>query len=153
MKIPRKKRLFSGMVAVGLACGLSGCASPPARRFVHAPGAAAPIAPYTPAVVVGNSLWVSGQIGINPATGQLAEGTEAQARQALDNVKVLVEAAGFELSDVVQCQVFLIDMKEYEAFNAVYATYFPKNPPARALVQVAALPRGARVEVLATAVR
>lgn len=133
------------------ACG--GCAGDATRQFVAVPGAALPIAPYTPAVQVGNMLWVSGQIGIDAATGQLPEGTEAQARLALDNVKSLVEAAGFSMADVVQAQVFVIDMSEYAAFNAVYATYFPKNPPARALVQVAALPRGARVEVLVTAVR
>lgn len=129
------------------------CAGSPARQFVAVPGAPPPLAPYSPAVRVGDILWVSGQIGLDAKTGQLPEGTEAQARNALNHVKTLVEAAGFELSDVVQCQVFLIDMNEYAAFNAVYATYFPKNPPARALVQVAALPRGARVEVLATAVR
>lgn len=147
-----KRESKGGFLLLG-AVLLSGCTSPAGgKRVIQVPGAPAPIAPYSPAIEVDGTLYVSGQIGIDPKTGQLVEGgTEAQARQALDNVRAIVEAAGYILADVVQAQVFVIDMGEYAAFNAVYATYFKDQPPVRALIQAAALPRGARVEVMVVA--
>ena len=149
----RRGRLGS-LLALGL-IPLVGCSEATGgKRAIHVPGAPPPIAPYSPAIEVDGTLYVSGQIGIDPETWQLVPGgTEAEARQALDNMKAIVEAAGYSLADVVQAQVFVIDMGEYAAFNAVYATYFRDKPPARALIQAAALPRGARVEVMVVAKR
>jgi 2-iminobutanoate/2-iminopropanoate deaminase len=141
---------------------LAGCASVcetrgPAtaqRRSISTDRAPAAIASYSQAVQVGETLYLSGQVGLDPATGQLVSGgIQAEARRALDNCKAILEAAGFTLADVVQVQVFLADVGDYAAFNEVYAGTFPAPAPARAAVAVAALPRGARVEVLMTAVR
>lgn len=144
---------FLGVVASVLL--LAGCVSAPAeRRAISTHRAPAAIASYSQAIQVGRTLYLSGQVGLDPASGQLvAGGIQAEARRALDNCRAVLEAAGFTLADVVQVQVFLTDVGEYAAFNEVYATYFPPPAPARAAVAVAALPRGARVEVLMTAVR
>jgi 2-iminobutanoate/2-iminopropanoate deaminase len=140
--------LLSLLLAAGCASGGTG------REVVSTTTAPAAIGPYSPAVWAGGTLYLSGQVGIDPATGQLVPGgVEAEARRALDNCRVVLEAAGLSLADVAQVQVFLADIGDYAAFNAVYATYFPANPPARAVVGVAGLPRNARVEVLMTAVR
>ncbi len=152
------RRLLS-VLAAGCPALLAACASAPeatlpVRRVIATANAPAAIGPYSQAIQAGDFLYVAGQLGTDPATGQLVPGgVEPEARRALDNVKAIVEAAGFSLADVVQCQVFLADIADYAAFNAIYATYFPKDPPARALVQPAALPRGGRVEVLVVAVR
>ncbi|HEX9942542.1 MAG TPA: Rid family detoxifying hydrolase [Thermoanaerobaculia bacterium] len=142
---------------------LAGCVSvsetrtpaPVERRAISTDRAPAAIASYSQAVLVGDTPYLSGQVGIDPATGQLVSGgLQAEARRTLDNCKAILEAAGFRLADVVQVQVFLADVGDYAAFNEVYATYFfPSPAPARAAVAVAALPRGARVEVLMTARR
>ncbi|HMB90023.1 MAG TPA: RidA family protein [Rhodothermales bacterium] len=124
------------------------------REVIATDGAPAAIGPYSQAVRVGNTLYCAGQIGLDPATGQLVEGgIEAETRRALDNQKAVLEAAGFTLNDVVQAQVFLADLGDYSAMNEVYATYFTKSPPARAAVQVARLPRDARVEIMLTAAK
>jgi 2-iminobutanoate/2-iminopropanoate deaminase len=125
----------------------------PARATLRTERAPAPIGPYSQAVRAGDTLWLAGQIGSDPRTGELAGGgIEAQTRQALANVAAVLEAAGGSLGDVVQTQVFLTDLAEFASFNAVYAESFPSAPPARATVQVSALPRGARVEIVCTAV-
>lgn len=149
---PRHRRRFS---AIALLClPVLGCATGGSREVVSVPGAPRAIGPYSPAVWAGNTLYLSGQIGIDPATGQLVPGGfEAEAKRALDSCRTILEAAGLTLADVVQVQVFLADMADYAALNAVYAPYFPAQPPARAAIGVAALPRGARVEVLMTAIR
>src|SRR3712207_2863108 len=115
---------------------------------------AAAIGPYSQAVRVGGTVYVSGQIPLDPRTGRLVEGgIAAQTRQALDNVRAILRAAGFGLQDVVQVQVFLADMGDYAAFNEVYAGYFSAAPPARAVVQVSQIPRDALVEVMVVAAR
>jgi 2-iminobutanoate/2-iminopropanoate deaminase len=124
------------------------------RRAIATDRAPAAIASYSQAIQVGNTLYLAGQIGLDPATRELVPGgLQAEARRTLDNCRAVLEAAGFTLADVVQVQVFLADVGDYAAFNEVYAGYFPPPAPARAAVAVAALPRGARVEVLMTAVR
>jgi 2-iminobutanoate/2-iminopropanoate deaminase len=128
--------------------------SSPERRAISTDRAPAAIASYSQAIQVGDTLYLAGQVGLDPATGQLVPGgLQPEARRALENCKAILEAAGFKLADVVQVQVFLADVSDYAAFNEVYATYFPQPAPARAAVAVAALPRSARVEVLMTAVR
>jgi reactive intermediate/imine deaminase len=127
---------------------------PAERRVIATDRAPAAIASYSQAIQVGKTLYLAGQIGLDPATRELVPGgLQAEARRALDNCKAVLEAAGFTLGDVVQVQVFLADVDDYAAFNAVYGQYFPPPAPARAAVAVAALPRGARVEVVMTAVR
>ncbi len=122
------------------------------REIISTDKAPAAIGPYSQAVKAGNLLFVAGQIGMDPATGQLLEGIEAQTRQALLNLKAILEAAGASLEQVVRIGVFLQDLKDFQAMNAVYAEFFPQSPPARTTVQVAALPRGALVEIDAIAV-
>jgi 2-iminobutanoate/2-iminopropanoate deaminase len=112
------------------------------------------IGPYSQAVRTGNTLYLSGQLAIDPATGEIVKGgIEAETHQALQNLKAVLEAAGYSLENVVSCQVFLADMDDFPAMNTVYAGYFPRQPPARATVEVAELPRDARIEVSAVAVR
>jgi len=122
------------------------------REIISTDKAPAAIGPYSQAVKAGNLLFVAGQIGMDPATGQLREGIEAQTRQALLNLKAILEAAGASLEQVVRVGVFLQDLKDFQVMNAVYAEFFPQSPPARTTVQVAALPRGALVEIDAIAV-
>jgi 2-iminobutanoate/2-iminopropanoate deaminase len=110
------------------------------------------IGPYSAAIDTGAYLFTSGQLGLNPATGVLVEGgIAAETRQALTNLKNVLEAGGASLSDVVKTTVFLRSMDDFAAMNAVYAEFFVKNPPARSAIGVAALPKGAAVEVEAVA--
>jgi len=137
-----------------LSLSLSCRAAAPEREVVHTPGAPRAIGPYSQAIRVGDTLYCSGQIAIDPATGKLIDGdAAAQARQVLANLREVLAAAGFSFADVVQAQVFLADLEDYAAVNAVYAEYFPERAPARAAVQVARLPLDARVEILMTAQR
>jgi 2-iminobutanoate/2-iminopropanoate deaminase len=116
-------------------------------------GAPAAIGPYSVAVTAGGLLFASGQLGLVPATGELAAGgVEAQARQALHNLTAVLEAAGLTTDAVVKTTVFLADMADFPAVNAVYAEAFGEPYPARSTVEVAALPKGARVEIEAIAV-
>jgi 2-iminobutanoate/2-iminopropanoate deaminase len=130
------------------------CSRGDREAITAAPDAPPAIGPYSQAVRVGDALYLAGQIGIDPATGALAPGGIAgQTRQALENCRAVLEAAGFTLADVAQAQVFLEDIDDFAAMNEVYATYFVSAAPARATVEVAALPRDARVEIMLTAVR
>lgn len=122
------------------------------RQVVSTDAAPEAIGPFSQAVRAGHFVYLSGQIGVDPVDRQLVPGgVEAETRQTLENIRAVLEAAGLGLEDVVQCQVFLADIGDYAAVNAVYSTFFPQGPPARAAVQVAALPAGARVEILSTA--
>lgn len=119
---------------------------------IHTPNAPAAIGPYSQAVQAGNMLFVSGQIPIDPATGEFA-GNEitAQTRQSLTNVKNILAAAGYTLNDVVKTTVLLADIADFAAMNAVYAEFFCDNKPARAAFAVKDLPKGALVEIEAIA--
>jgi len=135
-----------------------GCAAPPAenieKEIISTKNAPAAIGPYSQAVRVGNSIYLAGQIAINPVPGKMIqEGIEAQTHQVLKNIQAVLNAAGFTLNDIVQSQVFLSDLNNYGAMNDVYATYFKDKPPARAAVQAARLPRDAMVEIMVTAVK
>ncbi|HEY4968478.1 MAG TPA: RidA family protein [Steroidobacteraceae bacterium] len=111
----------------------------------HAPAA---IGVYSQAVRVGNTIWVSGQIPLDPQTKELVQGdVEAQVRQVFENLKAIVAAAGATFDDVVKATVFLIDLSHFGLVNKVMAEYFREPYPARAAVGVAALPRGAQIEV------
>jgi 2-iminobutanoate/2-iminopropanoate deaminase len=119
------------------------------KSIISTPHAPAAIGPYSQGVLAqGKFLFVSGQIGFNPSTGELVEGgIEAQATQALENVKAILEAGGSNLAQVVKATVLLKTMADFAALNAVYATYFTHEPPARATFGGLELPRGALVEV------
>ncbi len=121
-------------------------------QAVRSDRAPAPIGPYSQAILSGKELFCSGQVGFDPATGEL-NGTDAatQADQALRNLGAVLEAGGMSYADVVKTTVFLVDMNDFAAVNEVYAKYFDTAKPARSTVAAAALPRGARVEIEAIA--
>ena len=114
--------------------------------------APAPIGPYSQAILAGNELFCSGQIAIDPASGELTGSDAAsQARQVLKNLGAVLEAAQMNYAHVIKTTIFLIDMNDFAAVNEVYAEYFDSSKPARSTVAVAALPKGARVEIDAIA--
>jgi 2-iminobutanoate/2-iminopropanoate deaminase len=111
-----------------------------------------PIGPYSQAVISDQLVFCSGQLGIDPRTGKMVEGGSAvEARRCLENLKAILEQAGTDLTKVLRCTIYLTDLMDFQAVNSVYAEYFPASPPARTSVQVAALPRGAKVEIDAIA--
>lgn len=121
---------------------------------IYTPNAPAAIGPYSQAVQAGNMLFVSGQIPIDPATGEFAGSDIAtQTNQSLTNIKNILAAAGYSLNDVVKTTVLLADIADFAAMNAVYAEYFTENKPARAAFAVKDLPRGALVEIEAIAAK
>jgi 2-iminobutanoate/2-iminopropanoate deaminase len=125
----------------------------PARRHaVNLPGST-PNGLFSPAVVAGNLVFTSGQIGVDPKTGQLAEGgTAGQLEQVFKNLSAALEAAGSSTEHILKATVFLADMADYNTMNELYKKQFKGDPPARTTVQVAALPRGARIEIEAVAI-
>jgi 2-iminobutanoate/2-iminopropanoate deaminase len=118
------------------------------KKIVRPENGPKAIGPYSLGVQAGHLVFTAGQIGIIPATGEIIEGgVEAETRQALENVKAILEAAGTSLANVVKTTVFLHDINDFKKMNAIYGPFFPENPPARSAIQVAALPRGAAVEI------
>ena len=123
------------------------------REVISTDKAPAAVGPYSQAVRAGDFVFAAGQVAIDPAAGKLIEGdVAAQTRQVLTNLSAVLEAAGSSLDSVVKTTVFLKDMGEFRAMNAVYAEFFPSDPPARSTVEVAALPLGALVEIEVIAV-
>ncbi|MEX2530409.1 MAG: RidA family protein [Gemmatimonadota bacterium] len=121
---------------------------------VSTPDAPEAIGPYSQAILVGSTLYLAGQIALDPTTGEMVEGgIEAETHQVLRNLGAVLEAAGFGFGDVVQSQVFLADLDDFQAMNAVYGEYVGDPAPARATVEVARLPRDARIEIQFVAVR
>lgn len=134
-----------------LACVTTGVTAQE-RQVITAPGAL-PNLPFSSAVRVGNMVYLSGQIGNVPGTMRLVEGgIAAETRQTMENIRTVLTAAGTDFSRVVKCTVFLVDIADYAAMNAVYATYFPAQPPARSTLAGSGLALGARVEVECIAV-
>lgn len=118
------------------------------KQPIHTSAAPAAIGPYSQAVKTGNLVFMSGQIPLDPATGQLVSGDiEAETRRVFENLKAVAQAAGGSLDHAVKVNVYLTDLAHFTKVNDIMATYFTQPYPARAAVQVAALPRGARVEV------
>lgn len=112
------------------------------------------LGPYSQAILAGNNLYVSGQIAINPETGVLVKNDiAAETTQIMNNIEAILEEARLNFTFVVKTTIFVTDIAYFDAVNAVYATYFKENPPARSFVQVAALPKGAHVEIEVLAVR
>lgn len=123
------------------------------NKTIQAPGAPAAVGPYCHAVLCGDTLYTSGQLGLVPETGALPEGVQAQAEQALKNLEAVLQAAGMGMQDVVKTTVFLQDMGDFAQVNEVYEKAFGAHKPARSCVQVAALPKGGLVEVECIAVK
>jgi 2-iminobutanoate/2-iminopropanoate deaminase len=118
------------------------------KRAIVTEAAPAAVGPYSQGIVCGNLLFVSGQLPIDPSSGELVSGSiEEKTRQVLSNLRAIAEAAGASLEDVVKTTVFLKDMNDFAAMNGVFAEYFPNTPPARAAVQVAALPKDVDIEI------
>lgn len=139
------------LLALLFGCQTSETSSPD-RQVISTEAAPAAVGPYSQAIQVGNTIYCSGQIGIDPETGDLVSGNVgAETRQALDNIESVLKAAGASMDDVVQAQVFLSDLDDYDAMNEIYSSYFEDAPPARAAVQADSLPAGAQIEVMVTA--
>lgn len=124
------------------------------RQAVSTTTAPAAVGPYSQAIVTGEFVFCSGQLGLDPTTGVLVEGgVEAQAERALRNLAAVLDAAGLSINDVVKTTVFLVDIDDFAAVNAVYAPFMPDPPPARSTFAVGALPKGGLVEIEAIAHR
>ncbi len=124
------------------------------HTVVKTPLAPAAIGPYSQGILVGPTLYCSGQIAIDPKTGSMIAGTiDEEAERVLENIGAVLQAVGMNFENVVRCTVYLTDINDYAQVNEIYAQYFNETPPAREAVQVTALPRGARVEISCVAVR
>lgn len=124
------------------------------RRIIETEQAPEAIGAYSQAVQTGNTLYLAGQIGIDPESGELvSDSLEIQVWQSMDNLQAVLEAAEFNMRDVVEVEVFLTDINHFSRFNNLYGDYFFENPPARAVVEVVKLPLDAKVEIKMTAVK
>ena len=151
-----------GLLVVGALLGATAMfgtttqAQAPASAKKAYNGVVKPIGPYTPGVGVGDTVYLSGQIGLDPATGQMVDGgTEAQAKRVMENLGAVLKESGLGFGHVVKATIFMTDLAEFAKVNEIYGSYFPAGgvPPVRSTVQVAALPRGARIEIDFVAVR
>lgn len=124
------------------------------KQSVNIPNAPAPIGPYSPAIIAGNQLFVSGQIPLEPLSGTFKNETiEEATAQVMENLKNIIIAAGFTMNDVVKCSIFLKDLNNFSAVNQIYASYFSKTPPARETVEISRLPMDAIVEISCIAIK
>jgi len=123
------------------------------KEVIGSPNAPKALGPYSAGIKSGSFVFLSGQTGLDPLTGNLAEGgLEGQTRQCLENLKSILEDNGLEMANIVKTTVFLMDMGDFAKMNAIYAEFFNENPPARSTIQVAALPKNGLVEIEAIAV-
>lgn len=125
------------------------------KKIIYTDKAPAPIGPYSQAVLIGNTLYTSGQVALNPATMELVMHTiEIETKQVMENMKAVLEAAGMDFGHVVKTTIFIMDMDDFARINSVYATYFDEaTAPARETVQVAGLPKGVNVEISMIAIK
>jgi 2-iminobutanoate/2-iminopropanoate deaminase len=124
------------------------------KQIILTDSAPKPIGPYSQAVLAGNTLYVSGQIALNPATGLMEQSDiETETHQVMKNMIAILKQAGFDLSQVVKVTIFCTDLNNFAAINGVYGGYFKQDPPARETVQVSRLPKDARVEISVIAVK
>ncbi len=124
------------------------------KQSVNIPNAPAPIGPYSPAIIAGNQLFVSGQIPLDPLDGTFKNDTIEEATvQVMENLKNIIIAAGFTMNEVVKCSIFLKDLNNFSAVNKVYASYFGETPPARETVEISRLPMDAIVEISCIAIK
>ena len=141
------------ILIVAIASLLVGCQQPALeRQIISTDKAPAAIGPYSQAILIDNTLYLAGQIPINPDSGKMVSGgIEPQTRQVMNNIQQVLNAAGFKFDDVVQVQIFLTDLNHYAVVNKIYATYFREEPPARAVVEVKRLPKDSLIEILVIA--
>jgi 2-iminobutanoate/2-iminopropanoate deaminase len=145
-----KKILFMGVVLF-TACESE---SNGLKKVIATDQAPKAIGPYSQAILVDGTLYLAGQIALDPSSGKLVEGgIEVQTHRVMQNLNAVLDAAGYRFDDVVQTQVFLSNLNHYKAMNSVYATYFDERPPARAVVEAARIPRDALVEIMMVAQR
>ena len=123
------------------------------KRAITGAGVPAAIGPYSPAIAADDELFCSGQLGLDPATGALADGVAAQAEQAIANLGALLSAAGFTFDDIVKTTIFMVDLADFATVNEIYGRALSQPYPARSTIQVAALPKGGLVEIEAIARR
>lgn len=123
------------------------------RTAIKTPNAPAAVGPYSQAIVAGEFVFTAGQVGLDPATGSLVDGIEAQTEQVLRNLAAILEAAGLSMADIVKTSILLADMADFATVNGIYARHMADPPPARSTFAVAGLPRGARIEIEAVARR
>lgn len=123
------------------------------KKIIYTSKAPEPIGPYSQAVEVNGTLYISGQIPVDAATGKIQESIEAQTKQVMENIRIILEAANYSFSDVVKSTCLLSDMNNFKVMNDIYATYYKENPPARAAFQVARLPLDVMVEIETIAVK
>jgi 2-iminobutanoate/2-iminopropanoate deaminase len=124
------------------------------NQIIYTPDAPAPIGPYSQAVLAGNTLYVSGNIALDPETGQLInENITEETHAVMKNMEAILRAAGFSFSDVVKCTIFIQDMGQFATINEAYGQYFKTNPPARETVEVSKLPKNVNVEISCIAVK
>jgi len=143
------KILFSLLIAVLLA-SCDGQSGP--NKIINTENAPAAIGPYSQAVQSGDMLFLAGQIALDPKSGEMVEGGIVnQTRQAIENAKAVLSEAGFSLTDVVQVQIYLMDLNDYGVMNEMYSSYFKEHKPARAVLQVSRIPRDALIEIMMTA--
>src|SRR4030081_1799760 len=123
------------------------------KKIISTSEAPAAVGPYSQAIRVGSTVYCAGQIPLDPKSGQIVSGgIEAQTRRVLDNIGAVLRAEGLTLDEVVKTTIFLMDLADFQTVNEIYASYFKQEPPARSTVQVAGLPKGARVEIEVIAV-
>ena len=123
------------------------------KEVINTNNAPEAIGPYSQGVIVGDFVYTSGQIPLNPVTGELVTDIKLATKQSMENIKAVLEEAGTSLNNVVKTSIFLKDLNDFEAVNEVYGTYFIENKPARSCVQVAKLPKDAVIEIEAIAVK
>ena len=123
------------------------------KEVINTNNAPEAIGPYSQGVIVGDFVYTSGQIPLNPVTGELVTDIKLATKQSMENIKAILEEAGTSLNNVVKTSIFLKDLNDFEAVNEVYGTYFIENTPARSCVQVAKLPKDAVIEIEAIAVK
>ena len=123
------------------------------KKAIHTENAPKAIGPYSQAIKAGDMLFISGQIPVNPATGVIPEGIEAQTEQVMKNIEAILTEAGYTFADVVKTTCLLSDMANFKPMTGVYAKYFPENPPARAAFAVKELPMGVMVEIESIAIK
>ena len=139
---------------IGLATYPVLTAQTPARRVIHPAKFPETGLPYSPGIMVGDTLYLAGQLGRDPATTKIvAGGIEAETRQTLTNIREVLREAGMDFGNVVNVTAYIVDFKDFDGYNKVYREFFPKDPPARATVGVAALNQGGRVELQMVAVK
>lgn len=128
------------------------------KKIIYTQNAPNPIGPYSQAILSDNTLFISGQLAINPATGKFVKapadgGIKAETKQVLENIKSILKAADMDFGNIVKCSVFITDMSKFAEFNEIYMDYFSDSKPARETVQVARLPMDADIEISAIAVK